>query len=229
MMFRPLPVLTLFSAISLGILLLLGNWQWDRYSEKMAREAAGPPEWDRAEIDVGDASTIAVRTVMFGKPVWKIVSPIGSDAEGASRFAVLELIEAKEPPARRPASDTPLAGQTVEGIFTAPPGRNSFSLEPDPENGIWFAFERGKIADSLGLAPPADAPLFEPVELKFTDANGMARLVRNPYADFYQGDTLPPQRHFGYAITWWGLAIALIVIYAVFHHSQGRLRFRKSS
>jgi len=75
----------------------------------------------------------------------------------------------------------------------------------------------------------ADKPLFEPVKLKFTNDNGIASLVENPYAEFYQGDTLPPQRHFGYAITWWGLAIALGVIYAVFHHSQGRLRFRKSA
>ena len=67
MMFRPLPVLTLFTAIGLVILILLGNWQWDRYSEKMARASAGPLEWERAEIDVGERSTIALRTVMFGK------------------------------------------------------------------------------------------------------------------------------------------------------------------
>jgi surfeit locus 1 family protein len=37
---------------------------------------------------------------------------------------------------------------------------------------------------------------------------------------------LPPQRHFGYAITWWGLAIALIGVYLAFHYQKGRLRFR---
>lgn len=228
MTFRPLPVLSFFTAISLVILILLGNWQWDRYSQKMAREAAGPPEWDRELMDVGGAETIAVRTVMFGKPVWKIIAPISNNVSGGSRFAVLELIESNDLPASKPASETPLAGLTVEGIFTDPPGANSFSLDSDPEARIWFAFERENIAEALQLPAPAGAPLFEPVELKFTDARGMARLVRNPYADFYQGDTLPPQRHFGYAITWWGLAIALFVIYAVFHHSQGRLRFRKA-
>lgn len=229
MMFRPLPVLSVFTAISLVILILLGNWQWDRYAQKIERETAGPPEWDRQIIDVSGQETIAVRTVMFSKPVWKIIAPLPVDDAGRSRFAVLELIEATEPPARKSAEFVPLSGLTVEGIFTSPPGRNSFSLTPDPDNGIWFAFERDKIAETFGLAAPADAPLFEPVELKFTDAYGMAQRVRNPYADFYQGDTLPPQRHFGYAITWWGLAISLFVIYAVFHHSQGRLRFRKSS
>ena len=228
MMFRPLPVLSLFTVVGLAILLLLGNWQWDRYSEKMARESAGPPEWDRVQLDVGDRSTVAVRTVLFGKPVWKIIAPIMSDGD-AARFAVLELLESNDPPASKPAKELPIAGLTVEGIFTSPPGRNSFSLAPDVDRGIWYAFERERIAESYGLSSLVDMPLFEPVELKFTNARGMAQLVRNPYADYYQGDTLPPQRHFGYAITWWGLAIALFVIYAVFHHTQGRLRFRKFS
>ena len=228
MMYRPLPVLSLFTVISLVILVLLGNWQWDRYSKKIARETDGAPEWDRVQLDVGERSTIAVRTVMFGKPVWKIIAPIASPDSDA-HFAVLELLESNDPPARMPAKDSPIAGLTVEGIFTSPRGRNSFSLQSDPDSGIWYAFEYANIAETYDISAEASAPLFEPVELKFTDARGMARLVRNPYADFYQGDTLPPQRHFGYAITWWGLAIALFVIYAVFHHSQGRLRFRKPS
>lgn len=228
MTFRPLPVLSLFTFASLVILILLGNWQWDRYSEKIERANAGPPEWDEQLIDVAGQETLAVRTVVFGKPIWKIIAPLPIDSDGLSRFAVLELIEAKEPPPRKSADAIPIAGLSVEGIFTSPPGKNAFSISADRESQIWFAFERDEIAASLGLPPPADAPLYEPVELKLTNANGMAQLVRNPYADFYQGDTLPPQRHFGYAITWWGLAIALFVIYAVFHHSQGRLRFRKN-
>ena len=229
MTFKPFPILTVFSAVSLAILLWLGNWQWDRYSEKIARRDAGPPEWDRLQIvDIGQ-STISLKTVMFGKSVWKVIAPVSPDREGRSRFAVVELVSAIDPPASKPLAETPLAGLEIEGIFSSPHGAGTFTPPADTDNLAWFAFQRGEITQALGLPVMTDAPLFEPVQLKFTNDDGIARLVDNPYAEFYQGDTLPPERHFGYAITWWGLAIALVVIYAVFHHSQGRLRFRNSS
>jgi cytochrome oxidase assembly protein ShyY1 len=37
----------------------------------------------------------------------------------------------------------------------------------------------------------------------------------------------PPATHYGYAITWFGMAIVFVVIYAVFHARAGRLRFGK--
>lgn len=229
MTFKPLPILTAFTAVSLVILLWLGNWQWDRYSEKIARKDAGPPEWDRLQIVDYGQSTISLKTVMFGESVWKVIAPVSPDDEGKSRFAVVELVSAIDAPKSKLLSDTPLAGLEVEGIFSSPKGSNMVTPPADIEQRYWFAFERSEIAGALGLPEMADDPLFEPVQLKFTNENGIAQLVENPYAEFYQGDTLPPQRHFGYAITWWGLAIALVVIYGVFHHSQGRLRFRKTT
>jgi len=228
MIFKPLPILTVFTAVSLAILLWLGNWQWDRYSQKIDRANAGPVDWDSAEIVADYPTPFRVRTVMFGNPVWKIVLPIRIDA-GAASYAVIELVEGQDPPALMAPDNYPIVGQTVEGIYTSPKGPGAFTIASDPEGRTWYAFDGAELSDTFGYPLPAEKPLFEPVELKYTDANGIARLIRNPYADYFQGDTLPPQRHFGYAITWWGLAIALIVIYAVFHHSQGRLRFRKSA
>jgi surfeit locus 1 family protein len=37
----------------------------------------------------------------------------------------------------------------------------------------------------------------------------------------------PPETHIGYAVTWFGMAIAFLVIYALFHARAGRLRFGK--
>ena len=34
-----------------------------------------------------------------------------------------------------------------------------------------------------------------------------------------------PNNHLAYAITWFGLALALLAVYLVYHHRQGRLRF----
>ena len=36
-----------------------------------------------------------------------------------------------------------------------------------------------------------------------------------------------PNDHLQYAITWFALAVALIVIYLVFHHQRGRLVLRR--
>lgn len=228
MFFKPLPVLTVFSAVSLGILILLGNWQWDRYAEKIARDADGPIAWQSAEISDDFPTPFQVRTVLEGKPVWKVILPISTVGE-ETRYAVIELVESVDPPALKSVDAYPIVGQTVEGIYTNPRGPGAFTIAPDVDAMTWYAFDPDELASVLGLPPAASDPLFEPVRLKYTDANGNAQLMRNPYADFYQGDPLPPQRHFGYAITWWGLAIALLVMYFVFHHSQGRLRFRKAS
>jgi len=55
---------------------------------------------------------------------------------------------------------------------------------------------------------------------------GQTRTTTNPYGAPTPVDPLPPERHFGYALTWWGLAAALFVIYWVFHASRGRLSLR---
>ena len=75
------------------------------------------------------------------------------------------------------------------------------------------------------LAARVRPDVFEPEVIRFVSENG-PYLIDNPYARLRLDDELPPQRHFGYAITWWGLAMALIGVYLAFHHQKGRLRFR---
>ena len=52
------------------------------------------------------------------------------------------------------------------------------------------------------------------------------RAVSNPFALAPGADVLPPARHLGYAITWYGLALVLLAIYFAYHSSVGRLSFR---
>ena len=92
MMFRPLPVLTVLSAVSLVILLWLGSWQWDRYSTKVAHADAGPPEWDKLLIENTGQTPLTLKTVLFGESVWKVIVPVANNASGNSQFAVVELI-----------------------------------------------------------------------------------------------------------------------------------------
>ena len=48
----------------------------------------------------------------------------------------------------------------------------------------------------------------------------------NAWADPKGANQVTADRHFGYALTWWGLALALIGVYVAFHLRTGRLRFR---
>ena len=41
MRFRPLPILTLFALFSIALLVSLGNWQWQRYQQKLTAREAG--------------------------------------------------------------------------------------------------------------------------------------------------------------------------------------------
>ena len=61
--------------------------------------------------------------------------------------------------------------------------------------------------------------------IPYVGANGS--LTDNPYAKPNAGDPLPPERHLGYALTWWGLALALVVIYVIYHIRAGRLSFSR--
>jgi surfeit locus 1 family protein len=70
--------------------------------------------------------------------------------------------------------------------------------------------------------------IFEPEALIRTDT-APPEPVENPFLRPEMEERLPPERHFGYALTWWGLAIGLIGVYLALHHQRGRLRFRGTS
>jgi surfeit locus 1 family protein len=85
------------------------------------------------------------------------------------------------------------------------------------------------IAAALG-SEVATMRVVEPVTLTLLNSGtqGQFSQMPNPYAFAKPLDPLPPERHFGYALTWWGMAIGLLGVYLALHHSKGRLRFRKA-
>ena len=63
------------------------------------------------------------------------------------------------------------------------------------------------------------------VAVPYVGADGRAE--PNPFAGAAARDPLPPERHLGYAITWWGLAAALVGVYLAYHLRAGRLVVRR--
>lgn len=225
MSFRPYPVLSILTLISLGILLWLGNWQYGRYSEKMGlRDVV--PEWTTLEGVTHPAAEIMVYSYVDGQSAWRRVVPVERKAPDAGIIMVTaEVIYSIDPP--QPCGLLECgegAPFSMEGVFIVPSGRSAFTGADDPEARIFYAYDTGVIGNAVGQVIETEA--FEPRTVSLTEGS-VSQTLPNPFARVGNGDELPPQRHFGYAITWWGLAIALLGIYLALHWSQGRIRFRR--
>ena len=126
----------------------------------------------------------------------------------------------KPPPVDAAAPAVPVA---AEGRLILPPV-NAFAARNDPAGNRWYEMDAEAMQAALAVRQLEPA-LFEPVELTYVSPSGARRQIANPFAAAVPGDALPPERHVGYALTWWGLAAALVGIYVAFHLRAGRLRF----
>ncbi|MDJ0920647.1 MAG: SURF1 family cytochrome oxidase biogenesis protein [Henriciella sp.] len=230
-MFRPLPVLTGLTLICLVILVMLGNWQYARFSEKMA---AAPLEQAVLETATVSADVLVttpgnaqqVYGVLDGEPVWRRYVP----ARLASGETVFVLWDATGGPDPVPLSLSDLRRDydRQANILSRPVTRSRFAAADQPEADLWYTMDLPAMSAHLSLEPPA-ARVVETllVTVRKADDESRSRRTENPYAFEKVRDPLPPQRHFGYALTWWGMAMGLIGVYLAFHHSRGRLRFRR--
>ncbi len=229
MTFRPMPILTLLSVISLVILTMLGTWQYDRYSEKIANPVSAQvlDETKRYEFAIDrnlDANVQQVYGLADSEPIWRRYAP-GTDTATGQRALV--LIEATGGASGIPAPLSSLP-ETVafEGVVSSKPrSGGAFDVKNNPELDQWYSLEPELIWAHLGYdgVPMVAEPIVMTVR-NAADLN-QSRLTGNPYAFSQPIDPLPPERHFGYALTWWGMALALIGVYVALHRSQGRLKF----
>ena len=231
MTFRPLPIMTVLSVASLAVLLILGHWQWGKYTSKIGRT---PEVAANAPVVVSTGFKLVsgeftrpqrVYGIADGEAIWR-------------RYVVAERIDTGEPVLLAVDAtggpnpiDLPLSAVDVEAsrdvrIFER---LGEVSARNRPEDGLWYTFHLEGILRAIGLNGTL-LPVAEPVTLSITSADDPARQREtvNPYGAPRPIDPLPPERHFGYALTWWGLAGALIGVYVAFHMAQGRLRLRSS-
>ena len=229
MTFRPMPLLSILTLISLGILLMLGHWQYDRYATKKANPTLYEAVQESGTIQVEiDGSNPANAQLVYGfadsEPIWRRYVP-GRDVSTGD--TVLIMVEATGGPQPVQVAVSQFEGErSFDGFVTEKSASlSSFGSNDDPENNVWYAFNPALMAERLGLeGTPAIA---EPVIMTVRNADNLAqtRQTLNPYAFAKPMDPLPPERHFGYALTWWGMALGLIGVYVALHRAQGRLKF----
>ena len=91
---------------------------------------------------------------------------------------------------------------TVTGLMRSPEERNLFTPADDPQKGVYFTRDPALIAAHFALHAPAPFTIDEAAE---------------PVpGGFPRGGTTTvdiPNNHFGYALTWFGLAAALVGVY----------------
>jgi surfeit locus 1 family protein len=228
MHFRPLPVLTIIAIPALAALIALGVWQGGRAGEKAEQIAAfaqhmqAPP----LSLEQACAETLAPGQIVVPPPAHgATVRVFGHQA--ATAAAGWKLFQAAEICGRPVLVETgfdPLElggpGGVMPGANLPPPDRfivtpwpeQPFMAGPNaPDRNEWSWFDAPAMTKALGVTDLDTRYVLAPLD-------GLPDyLVRTP-----------PETHVGYAVTWFGMAIAFAVIYGLMHVRAGRLRFGKA-
>jgi surfeit locus 1 family protein len=220
--FRPFPLMTLFAVLALALLVMAGRWQWEKFELK--RAAAEEPVAERAvdnyqPIPEGIQFVHGVRTDTREQG-WRVFAPVQFGETIV--FIDADFIPAVTPPnpdeVRVPAALR--LGAPISGASITPEPPAPLTLAPRPLQRLWFAVDLEAMGRNAGLENVAEYY----VAAAYVGADG--RATPNPFALAPGADVLPPERHLGYALTWYGLALVLAVIYFAYHASVGRLSFR---
>ena len=112
---------------------------------------------------------------------------------------------------RPPVIAVPQGRQTIVGLLRAPEQRRMFTPADVPAKREFFVRDPGTMARALDLDPALVAPLFVDAERATpTDATPPVGVeAREMIARI-------PNNHLHYAVTWFGLALTLIGVYAAF-------------
>lgn len=144
-----------------------------------------------------------------GEQGYQVLTPL-KDARGRIVFIDRGFVPtALRDPSRRPAGQ--LDGTVhVVGILRLPPGGrpNWFLPDNNPKVNHWFWVDLPTMAAADGLPADRVAPYY-------LDADK----TPNPGGWPQGGVALPelPNHHLQYAITWFSLAVAMVVIYILYH------------
>ncbi len=231
-------VLTAAAAVALAILLGLGTWQVKRAQWKadliaaIAARAEAPPAplpataseaedefrrvrftatFDHAHEAQVYGSQPEARGRISGPGAW-IFTPARTE-DGRLVMVDRGFVPAdRQDPARRPEGQ--LQGTvTIEGLLRWPEAGNLFTPADTPEKNLFFLRDHRAIATAKGLADPG------PFYVQVVGAAPPGGLPQPALA-------MPklPDNHFGYALTWYGLAATLVGVYLALFLSRRRAR-----
>ena len=231
MRFRPLLWPTLMVLPMLAVLIGLGTWQLQRLHWKLALVAGmqsrlAAPEVPFEALSPGTNEyrrvTVTGRFDHTREVYWLTPGPEG----GAPGFHVITpLLREGAPvllidrgfvpaglkdPASRPQGQID-GSVTVHGILRESQKPGPFTPKDDPGRRLIYSRDVPVLAAELGLGAT------EPV---FVEAD--ARPNPGGYPQGGQTRVTLRNEHLSYAVTWFGLAAALVMVYLLYHRSRGR-------
>jgi len=224
--FRPPRGATWLTLICLAVLLGLGTWQLHRLEWKEAllaridSQLQGPPRplparleepeaWEYARVRVRGRFLHERELYLARGRGWQIITPLLRET-GPPVLVVRGFVPNRlKPPGSRPESllEGPV---TLTAIARLPESPNAFTPDNRPNENVWVWRDLDAMAAAAGLEEvtpvfleaSADAPGGWP-------EGGVTRL------DI-------PNRHLGYAITWFTLAAAILAVYLRASLHRGR-------
>ncbi|MGH6931192.1 MAG: SURF1 family protein [Dongiaceae bacterium] len=237
MRFRPTLWPTLFTVPALIVLVGLGIWQLERLqwkvaliAERTARTTAEPiplpaagaalSAAELADLDYRHASAtgeflhdrellLAART-MAGAVGYQVVTPLRLPNGGVlliNRGWVPDKF--KDAALRAEGQVTGMV--TIDGAIRAPAQQHWLQPDNDPARNVWFWADLPAMAAAAGVGDRL-VPIF-------LEAGPAANPGGYPIGG--QSHVNLPNDHLQYAITWFSLALALAVIYLVYHRRAG--------
>ncbi len=230
-------LLTVFAIVGFIILCALGVWQVQRLAWKTdliatvdARThldpvaAPGPGDWPTLNLPDADYLPVTVAGTFDNSHeifVYEALTEPAGPAGGQGYFVMTPLetedgwyviVNRGFVPEEDKDPATRLAGQIegpteVAGLLRQTQGRNWFTPANDVENDIWFTRDPAAIGAALGIPADRLAPYYIDAFYNPDLPGGLPQ----------GGETMVsfPNNHLQYAITWFGLAGVLAVMYVL--------------
>lgn len=230
---RGLLLAGLVAAAAFAVLVSLGVWQMQRLTWKegliaqiearsRAEPAALPPraDWPKLDPEAYEYRRVTVtgtfehdREVQIfrasgpnaglSQPGYLVVTPLRL-ADGSHVLVTRGFVpEAQRDPATRAAGQ--IAGAvTITGLMRGPETRNAFTPADEPTRNAWFTRDPALIARHLGLADAAPFTIdadATPVPGGLPRGGATVVTIKND--------------HLSYALTWFGLAATLVVVFGL--------------
>jgi surfeit locus 1 family protein len=212
--------LTIVCAVAFAVLVSLGVWQVQRLQWKNsliaeaeaaashppeplpAGRGADLPEFRKVilDCDFQASGRVELQTIHDGVPGVRLISPCGGRLVDLG--FIPETISARPPYTQFRAPRPPGSYPTIVAEVRNTPPPNSFALPP--EKGRFFARDNPAIARVLGVPPERASQTLYAVTPAFPGFGALQPSA--PPAAF-------SNNHLGYALTWFGLALAVIGFY----------------
>ena len=230
------------TAIMLLVLLGLGTWQVKRLFWKQAllaqiaqAETAEPIPLARIEaggtlspfMKISATGTfLPDETALYGAEV-RDVAPgpgMGGPVMGAQLIEPLREVNGElilvdrgwVPLSRTGPLDQPTGEVTVSGYVRFGDSQHWFSAADDPSTRRFFTLDPRAIGEAIGQ------PNLRPFVLVALAAGGPSSGMVEHWPDPARHLPRPPNNHLSYAITWYGLAIALLTIFTIWARKGSR-------